>query len=86
MNKTIEERAHEFVDSISATNTLMSVFEVYKHSAEEQRKIDIEKACEAYCKEVCQTQKLGKRCFWQIQNERCQKLESFVKVMEKRNE
>lgn len=44
--ETIEERAREFVDSISATNTLTSVLEVYKHSATDQREIDIKKACE----------------------------------------
>lgn len=57
---TIEERANAFVSSIrkgfckqvteaaekTATDTLTAVLKVYKHSADEQRKIDIEKACE----------------------------------------
>lgn len=42
-----------------------------------------ENACEAYCNAVCQVEQTsGKRCYWRVQNERCPKLESFVKAME----
>lgn len=42
-----------------------------------------EKACEAYCNVVCQSEQTsGKRCYWRVQNERCQELESFIKAME----
>lgn len=57
--------------------------QAYIAGATEQRKIDIDNACEAYCNVVCQAEQTsGKRCYWIVQNERCPELESFVKSME----
>lgn len=94
--KTIEERALESLRKVrkeecefnhSAHGALMlpdtTYVGGYIQGANEQHKIDIENACEAYCNVVCQAeQKSGKRCYWRVQNERCPELESFVKVME----
>lgn len=80
---TIAERAARLADKIKDPDGQRLVIINYSIAAIEQRRVDIEKACDAYCNVVCQAEQTsGKRCYWRIQNERCQELESFVKAME----
>lgn len=88
--KTIEERAiraseryKQDIVRFKIPTFPLAYEDGYKAGANEQHKIDIENACEAYCNVVCQAEKKSsKRCYWRVQNERCPELESFVKVME----
>lgn len=73
----IEQKIKKLTDEL--VNLYSDNLDTYK----ERRKIDLDKVCDAYCNVVCQTeQKSGKRCYWRVQNERCQELELFVKAME----
>ncbi|MCQ2348949.1 MAG: hypothetical protein MJZ98_00545 [Paludibacteraceae bacterium] len=91
INSSIKERARnyatqrvggEYIGGFKG-DTWLSLYQTYIEIATEQRKIDIANACEAYCNVVCQAEQTsGKRCYWRVQNERCPKLESFIKIME----